>query len=191
MKKRTGEDRIWTIPNMLSIFRMLLIPVFVWTYCGLKNDIATALVLLLSGISDTADGVIARKFNMITTFGKAIDPVADKLTQIAMLLCLLTRFPNLIILFVLLLIKELTGGIMSLFILKRRKLVLPADWHGKVTTFLLYATMLLHLVWGTIPDSVSNISIGICSAVTLMSFVLYFIRNIRTLSRKDGQTGAA
>ncbi len=191
MKKRTGEDRIWTIPNMLSIFRMLLIPVFVWTYCGLKNDIATALVLLLSGISDTADGVIARKFNMITTFGKAIDPVADKLTQIAMLLCLLTRFPNLIILFVLLLIKELTGGIMSLFILKRRKLVLPADWHGKVTTFLLYATMLLHLVWGTIPDSVSNISIVICSAVTLMSFVLYFIRNIRTLSRKDGQTGAA
>lgn len=191
MKKRTGEDRIWTIPNMLSIFRMLLIPVFVWTYCGLKNDIATALVLLLSGISDTADGVIARKFNMITTFGKAIDPVADKLTQIAMLLCLLTRFPNLIILFVLLLIKELTGGIMSLFILKRRKLVLPADWHGKVTTFLLYATMLLHLVWGTIPDSVSNISIGICSAVALMSFVLYFIRNIRTLSRKDGQTGTA
>lgn len=191
MKKRTGEDRIWTIPNMLSIFRMLLIPVFIWTYCGLKNDIATALVLLLSGISDTADGVIARKFNMITTLGKAIDPVADKLTQIAMLLCLLTRFPNLMILFVLLLIKELTGGVMSLFILKRRKLVLPADWHGKVTTFLLYATMLLHLVWGTIPDSVSNISIGICSAVTLMSFVLYFIRNIRTLSRKDGQTDAA
>ena len=83
MNKRTGEDRIWTIPNILSIFRMVLIPVFVWTYCGLKNDLATALVLLLSGISDTADGIIARRFNMITTLGKAIDPVADKLTQIA------------------------------------------------------------------------------------------------------------
>lgn len=104
MNKRTGEDRIWTIPNILSIFRMVLIPVFVWTYCGLKNDLATALVLLLSGISDTADGIIARRFNMITTLGKAIDPVADKLTQIAMLLCLLTRFPSLIILFALLLI---------------------------------------------------------------------------------------
>ena len=81
MNKRTGEDRIWTIPNILSIFRMVLIPVFVWTYCGLKNDLATALVLLLSGISDTADGIIARRFNMITTLGKAIDPVADKLDR--------------------------------------------------------------------------------------------------------------
>lgn len=155
-----------------------------------KNDLATALVLLLSGISDTADGIIARRFNMITTLGKAIDPVADKLTQIAMLLCLLTRFPSLIILFALLLIKEITGGVMSLLILKRRKLVLPADWHGKLTTFLLYATMLLHLLWGSIPESVSNASIAVCSAVTLMSFVLYFIRNFRALSRSEGKSGA-
>ena len=190
MNKRTGEDRIWTIPNILSIFRMVLIPVFVWTYCWLKNDLATALVLLLSGISDTADGIIARRFNMVTTLGKAIDPVADKLTQIAMLLCLLTRFPSLIILFVLLLIKEITGGVMSLLILKRRKLVLPADGHGKLTTFLLYATMLLHLLWGSIPESVSNASIAVCSAVTLMSFVLYFIRNFRALSRSEGKYGA-
>ena len=70
MNKRTGEDRIWTIPNILSIFRMVLIPVFVWTYCGIKNDLATALVLLLSGISDTADGIIARRFNMITTLAR-------------------------------------------------------------------------------------------------------------------------
>ena len=190
MNKRTGEDRIWTIPNILSIFRMVLIPVFVWTDCGLKNDLATALVLLLSGISDTADGIIARRFNMIKTLGKAIDPVADKLTQIAMLLCLLTRFPSLIILLALLLIKEITGGVMSLLILKRRKLVLPADWHGTLTTFLLYATMLLHLLWGSIPESVSNASIAVCSAVTLMSFVLYFIRNFRALSRSEGKSGA-
>lgn len=155
-----------------------------------KNDLATALVLLLSGISDTADGIIARRFNMITTLGKAIDPVADKLTQIAMLLCLLTRFPSLSILFALLLIKEITGGVMSLLILKRRKLVLPADWHGKLTTFLLYATMLLHLLWGSIPESVSNASIAVCSAVTLMSFVLYFIRNFRALSRSGDKSGA-
>lgn len=190
MNERTGEDRIWTIPNILSIFRMVLIPVFVWTYCWLKNDLATALVLLLSGISDTADGIIARRFNMVTTLGKAIDPVADKLTQIAMLLCLLTRFPSLIILFVLLLIKEITGGVMSLLILKCRKLVLPADWHGKLTTFLLYATMLLHLVWGSMPELISNASIAVCSAVTLMSFVLYFIRNFRALSRSEGKSGA-
>lgn len=191
MKNRTGEDRIWTIPNILSIFRLLLIPVFVYTYCGLKNDLLTALVLLLSGISDTADGVIARKFNMITTLGKAIDPVADKLTQIAMLLCLLTRFPSLIVLLLLLVIKELTDGVMSLLILTKKKTVLCADWHGKLTTFLLYATMILHLIWGAIPPAVSNASIAVCSAVTLMSFILYFIRNIRALSRKNEQPDAA
>ena len=93
-------------------------PRFVWTYCGLKMISLPRSCRLLSGISDTADGIIARRFNMITTLGKAIDPVADKLTQIAMLLCLLTRFPSLIILFALLLTKEITGGVMSLLILE-------------------------------------------------------------------------
>ena len=117
--------------------------------------------------------------------------MADKLTQIAMLLCLLTRFPSLIVLLLLLVIKELTDGVMSLLILTKKKTVLSADWHGKLTTFLLYATMILHLIWGAIPPAVSNASIAVCSAVTLMSFILYFIRNIRALSRKNEQPDAA
>jgi len=186
---KADTDRILTIPNVLSFFRLALIPVIIVLYA--KNEVWWAFgMLVLSGVTDVVDGWVARTYHMVSNFGKAIDPVADKLTQIAMLLCLLTRFPSLIILLALLLIKEITGGVMSLLILKRRKLVLPADWHGKLTTFLLYATMLLHLLWGSIPESVSNASIAVCSAVTLMSFVLYFIRNFRALSRSVGKSGA-
>ena len=97
MNKETPKDSIWknciTIPNMLSVFRLILIPFFVYAYCVEQNFWKTAALLALSGISDTADGYIARRFNMVSDLGKIIDPVADKLTQAAMLLCLLTRYP--------------------------------------------------------------------------------------------------
>ena len=86
------KHKIITIPNVLSFFRLLLIPVIVWLYIVKKYPIWTMAVLALSGITDIVDGIIARKCNMISDFGKAFDPVADKLTQIAMLFCLVSRF---------------------------------------------------------------------------------------------------
>ena len=79
------KHKIITIPNILTFFRLLLIPVIVWLYLVKKDPIWTMAVLALSGITDIVDGIIARKCNMISDFGKAFDPVADKLTQIAML----------------------------------------------------------------------------------------------------------
>ena len=86
------KHKIITIPNILSFFRLLLIPVIVWLYIVKKDPIWTMAVLALSGITDIVDGIIARKCNMVSDFGKAFDPVADKLTQIAMLFCLVSRF---------------------------------------------------------------------------------------------------
>ena len=102
-----------------------------------------AALLALSGISDTADGYIARRFNMVSDLGKIIDPVADKLTQAAMLLCLLTRYPLMLLPLLLLTFKEISTGIMSLIVIRKTGLVMSADWHGKVTTGLLYAMMLI------------------------------------------------
>ncbi|MEE1164601.1 MAG: CDP-alcohol phosphatidyltransferase family protein, partial [Lachnospiraceae bacterium] len=86
------KHKIITIPNVLSFLRLLLIPVIVWLYIVKKDPIWTMAILALSGITDIVDGIIARKCNMISDFGKAFDPVADKLTQIAMLFCLVSRF---------------------------------------------------------------------------------------------------
>lgn len=180
-QKNESSRRIVTIPNALSLFRLLLIPLLIWLYCGEQNDQMTALVLLISGITDACDGFIARRFHMVSDLGKILDPVADKLTQLAMLFCLLTRFPILLVPFVLLLVKELTTGIMGLIVIRRTRTVLSADWHGKLTTLLLYSTMLLHLLWGKIPAGLSNGLAMLCTGVMLLSFVLYFIRNVRML----------
>ena len=174
------RQRYFTIPNLLSIFRLILIPFFVTAYCSEHNYWKTAVILAISGISDTVDGYIARRFNMVSDFGKIIDPVADKMTQAAMLLCLLTRFP-LMLLPLLLAIKEVSTGISSIIVIKKTGLVMSADWHGKLTTGLLYAMMLTHIIWFDIPAPVSNVMIGICTAVMLMSFLLYLIRNARAI----------
>ena len=113
-------NRIITVPNLLSFFRLCLIPVIIWSYCVKKNPLLAGEILLLSGLTDLADGYIARRFHMISNLGKILDPVADKLTQAAMLICLFTRFPHM-----LLLIVNFTAQRMPCRVLKAATLILP------------------------------------------------------------------
>lgn len=188
MKNSSADSlkKIITIPNILTFFRLCLIPVIVVLYLKAmhNNDACLYLwaagVLLLSFLTDVADGFIARTFHMISNFGKIIDPIADKLTQLAMLFCLLFRFfPLMLIPLALLVIKEFISGVAVLIFMKQTGTVEGADWHGKIATFLLYAMMLMHLVWFDIPQLVSLISVLICTLTMLVSFVLYMIRNLR------------
>ena len=177
--------QIATIPNLLSLGRIILIPLFMWLYCVKHEPIWTAAVLLLSGLTDVADGFIARRYHMVSDFGKALDPIADKVTQGAKLLCLISRFPRMTVPFVLLLIKEAVIGVTSLLAIRKTGRVESADWHGKTTTVLLYGTMTLHLLWADIPAVVSDALIAACVLMMLISFILYGIRNYAALrSRK-------
>lgn len=178
-------SKIITIPNLLSFFRLCLIPVIVWLYCGKNDYIGTTIVLILSGVTDIADGIIARKFDMVSDFGKVLDPVADKLTQFVMLVCLITRFPFMLVPVVLLIIKELFAAVTGLLTIYKTKVVMGADWHGKVTTVALYTMMIIHLVWYQIPQVVSYLLIGGCVGIMLMSFILYGIRNIKVICGKQ------
>ena len=144
----------------------------------------TAGLLLLSGITDIADGFIARHFNMSSDLGKALDPVADKLTQFAMFGCLMTRFKQMIILFVLIFFKELISSIFGLLVIKKTGQVKGADWHGKVTTVLLYVVIILHVIWYNIPAATSYILVALCACMMLISFILYSIRHINALKKR-------
>ncbi len=177
------QKKILTIPNILSFFRLCLIPVIVWLYVGKQDYLWTLLILTLSGITDMVDGIIARKFNMISDFGKAFDPVADKLTQMAMLFCLVSRFKYMIIPFILLVVKEVTTGITALISIKRTGTVKGAVWHGKLTTVSLYAMIAIHVVWFNIPRAVSIILVGVCLGIMLMSFIMYAIQNIKAIRK--------
>ena len=180
----TYQKKIITIPNILSFFRLCLIPVIVWLYTVKQDYLWTLLILLMSAITDIVDGIIARKCNMISDFGKAFDPVADKLTQMAMLFCLVSRFPYMMIPFVLLVVKEVFTGITALITIKRTNTVKGAVWHGKLTTVALYSMMAIHLLWYNIPRTVSLILVSICIGIMLMSFILYAIQNIKAIKNK-------
>lgn len=177
----SSQSKILTIPNLLSFFRLCLIPVFMWLYCVEKNYLWTGIILIISGLTDTVDGIIARKFNMISDLGKVLDPIADKVTQAAMLFCLLTRFPLMIAPLALMVVKEFFMGVTGLLVIQKTGKVFGADWHGKVNTWLLYAMMILHVFWYNIPDIVSKVLIGICVVMMLISLVLYGRHNLKAL----------
>lgn len=187
-KNETYKNKILTVPNVLSAFRLLLVPALAWLYLVRKDYSATAWVLLLSGATDIADGFIARRFGMVSDLGKALDPIADKLTQIVMLACLLTRFGNLLFPCVLLIVKEIVTGCMGIAVIRRTGKVLAAEWHGKLTTFLLYTLMIAHVVFYNIAPALSDTLIIICTAMMCFSFLLYMMRNIRALKSVGKKT---
>lgn len=177
----SSQSKILTIPNLLSFFRLCMIPVFMWLYCVERNYLWTGIILIISGLTDTVDGIIARKFNMISDLGKVLDPIADKVTQAAMLFCLLTRFPLMIAPLALMVVKEFFMGVTGLLVIQKTGKVFGADWHGKVNTWLLYAMMIIHVFWYNIPDVVSKVLIGICVVMMLISLVLYGRHNLKAL----------
>ena len=185
-----NKNKIFNIPNLLSLFRICLIPLFVVAYEKGHNYIACG-ILLLSGLTDILDGRIARKYNMITEFGKALDPIADKCTQIVVAFCLIRRFPHMIILFLFLLLKETVTGIVGLVVIKKTKRVNAAVWHGKLTTVLLYIVMSVHILWSDIPPNISDLSIGLCLGIMLISFILYLIMHYTSIKEagKKGESG--
>ncbi|MCM1181696.1 MAG: CDP-alcohol phosphatidyltransferase family protein [Clostridium sp.] len=177
------EKKIITIPNILSFFRICLIPIIIWLYGIEHNDIWAGGILILSGITDMIDGFIARRFHMVSNLGKVLDPIADKLTQGVMLICLLLRFPLMIMPFVLLIAKEIFMGVSGILIIQKTGIVNGAEWHGKVATCFLYGMMILHVFLSEILPVISLILILACTLMIGISFVLYGIRNMRIIKQ--------
>jgi cardiolipin synthase len=123
VRSKLTKDQIITIPNILSFFRLALIPVIVWLYVFMDSRIWTTVVILISSLTDIVDGFIARKFNMTSDFGKAIDPLADKLTQLAVLCCLLIDFPLIALPIVVMIVKEVGSFVLRLIVFKKTERV--------------------------------------------------------------------
>lgn len=132
------------VPNILTIIRFLLIPIII-IFAIQDNYIATIIVLTISGLTDILDGFIARKFNFISDFGKLMDPLADKATQVALLVTLTIQkiIPIWIILIVI--IKEflMVSGASFLY---GKELVVSSKWYGKLTTVLFYIAIVCSLI---------------------------------------------
>lgn len=132
------------IPNALTVIRFFIIP-FIIYYLVKDEYIFAFIMLFLSGITDVLDGFIARKFNLITNFGKLIDPLADKLTQIAVLCTLLFKGVIPVWIVVIVLLKE-ASMICGASFLYGRDLVVSSRWYGKAATVLFYIAIATSLI---------------------------------------------
>ena len=167
------KGQVWTIPNLMSLFRIILLPFLIWAYVGLHNSTLAIILLAVSALTDVLDGKIARKFNMVTDLGKALDPVADKLTQVSMVLCLAFRYKLMWILLALCVIRETCMFILGLISMKKTNRVYSARWYGKVSTVVLYGTGLALLLFPKMPDWLSTGLIILCMVVVVMALTLY------------------
>ena len=174
--KKLFSGRIVTLPNLLSFFRLCLVPEFILQYTRPGGSRRVLILLAVSALTDVLDGRIARRFGMVSDLGKALDPLADKLTQAAMLFCLARRFPLMLLPLTLLTVKELCCAAASLTAIGRTGRVESADWHGKLSTALLYALFALHLIVPGISGTLSGTLILLCTGVMLLSFALYLRR---------------
>ena len=172
------KNQIFTIPNLLSAIRLVLIPFIVTTF--FKGHYTTALILTAaSAFTDVIDGRIARHFNMISDLGKMLDPLADKLTEGALIICLISRYKLMIALLMVMACKENMMVVMGLKALKNDS-VNSARWYGKVCTVFLYAVMMALLLFVKIPRPVANGLIIACMVMAIFTMIMYirFYRDV-------------
>lgn len=167
-----------TIPNLLSLLRLLLIPIYISIYLNAETPSGYYLsggILALSCLTDLADGQIARRFHMVTTIGKILDPLADKATQLTLTFCLTLRHPALYPVLALLLIKEgfqLTAALLALRHGKMLSGALPA---GKVCTAVLFVTLTTMVILPALPQRLFEFLVQIDLVFLLISFGSYVL----------------
>lgn len=175
----------WNVPNALSLVRIALIPVFMVLFMT-HHDEWAFVALALSGLTDALDGIIARRFNQITDCGKLLDPVSDKLTQVAVVVALTTRYTELLPLAVLCFVKELCQAVGGILLLRRRCTVRGSKWFGKLSTVVFYACMLAMVLFPDMNSTVAWILIALAGACMLLAFFGYLQMYIRI--RRESET---
>lgn len=177
------------IPNILSGLRIVLIPFFVWQML-VGNTLAAGLILLASGLTDTLDGNLARHFGWISDLGKVLDPVADKLTQTAVSVCLMIQFPRLWFFFAILILKDLIMLILGGYLTRGGVKLEGARWFGKVSTVVFYTVMILLVLFPAIPSQLTIGLLILAVGCAVMAGLLYLpeyrrYKAKRTLTKKE------
>ena len=163
---------LFTIPNLLSLFRLALIPVYMTIY--LEGHYAFAgIVLALSCLTDLLDGWISRRFNMATELGKLLDPLADKTTQLTLALCLSLRYSILEPVALLLVCKEAFQLAAGLYFLRRGKILTHGLAMGKVCTAVLFFSLTALVVFPGLPQDMVELLALMDLAVLSLSFLGY------------------
>lgn len=175
---KNWKKEILTIPNLLSLFRLALIPVYMLIYLNATQSshyFLSAAILAVSCMTDLIDGKIARHFNMISTIGKILDPLADKATQFTLIVCLAVRYPVLWYLVGLFVVKEgfqlIAGGIT----LRKGMMLEGALLSGKLCTTVLFVSLIVLVMIPTLSEDVVTIVAIVDAIFMIIAFTQYFL----------------
>lgn len=167
------------VPNALTLLRIILIAPFLYFF--LTGNITWALIVVgLSGLSDALDGFIARRYHQITPLGKLLDPLADKLTQTTIALCISIRVPILIPIFAIFVVKEILMLIGACILFKKKKRPGAARWYGKMATILFYVSivsvLVMHVFFQDTPVlmGISMVLLVVTAASMIYAFIEYY-----------------
>ena len=170
------KKEVFTIPNFLSLFRLILIPISTCMYLNAtqtKEFVMAGVVLMLSCLTDMIDGKIARKFHMVSRVGILLDPVADKATQFAIILCLSFKYPVLYPVLLLLVIKESFQLIAGIIAYINGQMLPGALFIGKFCTTVLFASMIALVWFQDIPQRTVDFIALVDAGFLFASFVCY------------------
>ncbi|SDY65229.1 CDP-diacylglycerol--glycerol-3-phosphate 3-phosphatidyltransferase [Geodermatophilus africanus] len=189
-------DRVWTLPNALSVLRLLGVPLFLWLLLGPQADGWAVVVLMVSGATDWADGKLARALGQSSRLGALLDPAADRLYIVATLIAFVLRDVVPLWLVAVLVGRELVLGLALMVLRAHGYPPLQVHYLGKAATFiLLYAFPLLLLADGDGP--VAAVTAPVAWALTVWGSALYllagvfYVVQVAGLVRADRSAGAA
>ena len=181
---KNWKKEILTVPNLLSLFRLVLIPFYAYIYLNATEDyqyLIAGTIMAVSCITDLIDGKIARQFNQITTLGKFLDPLADKITQFTLTICLSLKYPILNPVLALFVVKESFQLIAVIVNFRRGKARPGALMAGKVCTTVLFITLIGLVLFPNLNPVIVDIAAlvnGIFLTISFISYILaYFGKN--------------
>ena len=176
------------LPNKLTMLRIIMVPFFVllmlWPNGGNKLMIAAGILFIIASLTDTADGYIARKYNLITVFGKFMDPLADKLLVSAALICLvqLGRISAWIV--IVIIGREFIISGFRL-VAAQKGVVIAAGWWGKAKTAVTMVTIVLLIFnLGGVIGTITQVLVWVSLALTVISLVDYLWKNRQVLAEE-------
>ena len=173
--RKTLKQEVFTLPNILSLFRLFLIPLIVWVYTVKQGYILTLILVAASALTDVVDGWIARKFNMVSDIGKVLDPVADKLTQFALIVCFATVYEKMLYVAATLLMREMMMLLFGFVAVTKRHAMFNSRWFGKLATVTVYLSVMAVLIYPSMPMKAVNVIMLLAESAIVLSMVLYMI----------------
>ena len=160
------------IPNILSAFRIALIPLIAWQLYG-DNTAEAAVILVVSALTDLLDGALARRFDWVSVLGKVLDPAADKLTQMTVCVLLAIKMPSMWYFFVFLLGKELVMLVLGGFLVKKKVKLEGSRLFGKLVTTLFYVVMIALLAFPNLPGWARVLMLCVVTVFALFAGLMY------------------